>query len=94
MAEISKSTNEIEIIYSRKAEPLDDVRRSSCGEGDVGHLCSSVFKTVDRQSKDLGSNPSAVESVFFSQKDFEFFKFDKNHIINKNFPNLRYKKVK
>ena len=25
------------------------------------------------QSKDLGSNPSAVESVFFPQKDFKFF---------------------
>ena len=31
-----------EIIYSRKAMPLDGIKRSSCGEGDVGHLRSSV----------------------------------------------------
>ena len=36
----------------------------------------SVVRAVDRQSKGLGSNPSAVESVFFSQKDFKFFKFE------------------
>ena len=28
------------------------------------------FRAVDRQSKDLGSNPSAVESVFFSTERF------------------------
>ena len=52
-------------IYIRKTEPLGDIRRSSCGELDVGRLCGSVVRAVDRQSKDLGSNPSAVESVFF-----------------------------
>ena len=30
---------------------------------------------VDRQSKDLGLNPSAVESVFFSTKRFQILKF-------------------
>ena len=59
----------IEIIYSRNAEPPGDIRRSSCGE-DLGRLCSSVVRVVDRQSKDMGSNPSAVESVFFSTKRF------------------------
>ena len=37
---------------------------------DVGRLCSSVVRAVDRQSKDLGSNPSAVESVIFSTERF------------------------
>ena len=46
-------------MYSREAEPLRDMRRSSCVEGDVGRLCSSMVGAVDRQSKDLGSNPSA-----------------------------------
>ena len=34
-----------------------------------------LFRAVDRQSKDLGSNPSAVESVFFHRKIFKFFKY-------------------
>ena len=42
-----------------------DIRRSSCGGG-VGHLCRSVVRAVDQQSKDLGLNPSAAKSVFFS----------------------------
>ena len=33
-------------------------------------LCSSVVRAVDRQSKDLCSNLSAVESVFFSIERF------------------------
>ena len=74
MAEISNSTNSFEIIYSRKAEPLGDIRKSSCGEGEVGRLCSSVVRAVDRQSKDLGSNPNAVESVFFSTERFQILK--------------------
>ena len=38
----------------------------------VGYLQVFLYKNaVDRQSKDLGSNPSAVESVFFPQKDFQ-----------------------
>ena len=41
----------------------------------MGRLCSSVVRAVDRQSNDLGSNPRAVRSVFFSQKDFKFFNF-------------------
>ena len=56
----------LENIYSRKAEPLGDIRSSSCGEGDVRRLCSSVIRAVDLQWKDLGSNPSAVESDFSS----------------------------
>ena len=44
----------------------------------------SIFN--DRQSKDLGSNPSAVESVFFSTErfsnslniEYNFFKLKKN----------------
>ena len=52
------------------AEPLGDIRRSSCGEGDVERLCSSVVRAIDQQSKDLGSNPSAVESVIFSTERF------------------------
>ena len=36
----------------------------------VGCLCSSVVRAVDRQSKDLGSNPSAVESIYFSTERF------------------------
>ena len=40
-------------------------------EEDVGRLCSSVVRAVDRQSKDLGSNPNAVESVFFSTERFQ-----------------------
>ena len=47
-------------------------------EGDVGCLCSSVVRAVDRQSKDLGLNLSTVKSVFFTQKDFKFFKFEFN----------------
>ena len=31
---------------------------------------SSVVRAVDRQSKDLGSNPNAVKSVFFSTERF------------------------
>ena len=34
-----------------------------------------VVRAVDRQSKDLGTNPSAAESVFFAQKDFKFVKY-------------------
>ena len=37
---------------------------------DVGRLCSTVVRAADRQSKVLGSNPSAVESVFFSTERF------------------------
>ena len=48
-----------------------DIRKSSCGEGDIGRLCSSAVRAVDRQLKDLGSNPSAVESVFFSTERFQ-----------------------
>ena len=56
-----------EIIHSRKAEPLGDIR-SSCGEGDVGRLCSSVVR--NRQSKDLVSIPSGVEAfLFFTEKN-------------------------
>ena len=33
-----------------------------------------VVRAVDRQSRNLGSNPSAAKSVFFPQKDFKFFK--------------------
>ena len=43
---------------------------SSPGLSIAGRLCSSVVRAVDRQSKDLGSNPSAVESVFFSTEIF------------------------
>ena len=49
---------------------------------DVGRLCSSVVRAVDRQSKDLGSNPSAVESVFFSTETFSnslILYFSSNH---------------
>ena len=63
-------------IITRKAEPLGDIRGSSCREEDVGRLCTSVVRAVDRQLKDLGSSPSAVESVFFSQKDL----FHKEHV--------------
>ena len=57
-------------------ESLGDIRKFSCGKGDVGRLCSSVVRAVDRQSKDLGSIPSAVERVFFFQrKILKFFKF-------------------
>ena len=31
---------------------------------------SRSFGAVDRQSKDLGSNPSTIESVFFSTESF------------------------
>ena len=68
----------MKIIYNRKAEPLGDIRRSSCRGGDVGRLCSLVVRAVDRQSKDLGSNPNAVESVFFLIEKFSnslIFKF-------------------
>ena len=56
--------------YSRKAEPLGDIGRSSCGEGEVERLCSSTVRAVDWQLEDLGSNPNAVESVFFSTERF------------------------
>ena len=44
----------------------------------VGCLCSSVVRAIDRQSKDLGSYPSAVESVFFSTERFQILKFYSN----------------
>ena len=47
---------------------------------------------VDRQSKDLGSNPSAVESVFFPQKDFKFLNLNLN--LNLICIYLRYKSLK
>ena len=68
-------SNQFKIIYSRKAEPLGDIRRSFCEEGDVGRLYSSVVRAFDRQSKDLGSNPSAIESVFFHRKISNSLKF-------------------
>ena len=55
-----------------------DIRRSSFGERDVGRLCSSVVRAVDRQSKDLGSNPIVVKASFFLQKDFKFFESKEN----------------
>ena len=58
------------INYSRKAEPLGDIRRSLCEELDAGRLCNSVVRAADRESEDLGSNPSTVESVFFSTERF------------------------
>ena len=54
-----------------RPETLDDIRRYSCGEGDVGRLCISVIRAVDRESKDLGSNPSAVKSVLYSTERFQ-----------------------
>ena len=57
-------------LQPQKEEPLGDIRTSSCGEGNVGRLCSTVARAVDRLSKDLGSNPSGVESVFFSTERF------------------------
>ena len=33
-----------------------------------------MVRAVDRQSKDLGLNPSAVETVFFPLKDLTFYK--------------------
>ena len=44
-----------------------------------------LWRAVDRQSRDLGSNPSAVESVFFLQKDFKFFKLKEVFLIQKKF---------
>ena len=46
--------------------------RSSCEEGDVGRLClvAQLVRTVDRQSKDPGSNPDTVERVSFSTERF------------------------
>ena len=38
---------------------------------------AQLVRAVDRQSKDLGSNPSAVESVFFPQMDLKFFEIEK-----------------
>ena len=70
ISQIMQLNYNLKSIYSRKTEPLGDIRRSSCGELDVGNLCSSVVRAVDRQSKDLGSNPSAVETVFFSTERF------------------------
>ena len=61
------------LLQQRCELHLPDIRRSSCGEGDVGRLCSLVVRAVDLQSKDLGSNPSAVESVFFSTDRFKLF---------------------
>ena len=64
------------------------IRRSSCGELDVVRLCSSVVRAVDRKSKDLGLNPSAVGSVFFSTERFsnslKIFETEKFRIIQIN----------
>ena len=57
------------------AVPLDDIWRSSCRKEGVGRLCSSVVKAVDRQPKDVSSNPSAVESVFFSTERFQILEY-------------------
>ena len=73
---------------NRKDEPIGDIKRSSCGEGDVGRLCSLVVRAVDRQSKDLGSDPSSVKSVFFPHKDFKFFKFNYLLLLNENLLNF------
>ena len=58
----------------------------------------NIIQIVDRQSKDLGSNPSAVESVFFPQKDFQhslninIISVDTNHKLEKEF-SLKYEFV-
>ena len=49
---------------------------------------AQLVRAVDRQSKDLGSNPSTVESAFFTQKDFKFYTFEFNLHL------LRYKSLK
>ena len=50
-------------------------KRSSCREGDVQRLCSSVVSAVDRQSKDLGSTPGQSKASFFHRKISKFFKY-------------------
>ena len=53
--------------------------KSFCGNRDAFDYCvSELVRTVDRQSKNLGSNPGTIESVFLPQKDFRFFKFEFN----------------
>ena len=42
---------------------------------------AQLVKAADRQSIDTGSNPGAVENVFFLQKDSKFFKFEFIYVI-------------
>ena len=49
---------------------LSDVKKSSCGEGDVGRLYSSEVRAVDWQSKEPGSNPGTVKGVSFATERF------------------------
>ena len=53
---------------------LGDIKRSSCGEGDVGRPVAQLVRAVNRQSKDPNSNPGTVERVYFSTEGFEFLK--------------------
>ena len=39
---------------------------------------AQLVRPVDRQSKDPGSNPGAVESLFFYRKIFNIWKWLKN----------------
>ena len=52
--------------------------KSFCGKKDAfdcaGIRAETFRLPVDCVSKGLGSNPNAVERVFFPQKDFKFFK--------------------
>ena len=50
---------------------------------------AQLLRAVDRQSEDLGSNPSAVENVFFSTE-----RFSNSLKIEFNLHLLRYKSLK
>ena len=62
---------------------------------------TQLVRAVDRQSKDWGSNPGTVESVFFPRKDFKFFhnllwreaRFQTIFKVSKFKLNLKYAKI-
>ena len=49
--------------------------RIRCRQVSSWTISNSYIANIDRQSKDLGSNPSAVESLFFSIERFQILKF-------------------
>ena len=53
----------------------------------LNNFVDPTKKNFNRQSKDLGSNPSAVESVFFSTERFQILKF-KNNLFDESNLNI------
>ena len=82
-----KVDSDISTLYRKNCKiikmPKRNLMRTSCGERDVGGLCTiaQLAKAVDWQSKDPDSNPGTVESAsLFTEFFFNYLK------INNCFP--------